>query len=147
MDPAPPGAAPLAARAALSLLAVALLTALGLARLRRVPRPHERTLSTHAGGAVTVARVFVGTRAVGHSVRCDGREVLARPGRTPPAVREGSLEGRPWVVAGDGERVLTLRPPTCEARIHPDTGPLRAVETDGDALRIEASARAFRWRP
>lgn len=84
----------LAARALLSLLAVAALVGLSLLRLARVPRPEARAVARYAGGAVVVERVSLRGRTVGHAVRCSGRSVFERFGERAPEAREA-----PGVVA------------------------------------------------
>lgn len=103
----------LLARALLSLLAVAALTAVALLRLARVPRPQAAVAARYAGGRVVVERVSLGRRALGHTVRCDGRALLSRFGERPPTLREEGREAEGALVFSDGECRLTVHIAGC----------------------------------
>jgi hypothetical protein len=103
----------LAARMLLSLLAVVGLTAVALLRLARVPRPEAVVVGRYAGGRLLVERITLGRRRLGHTVRCDGSELLSRFGEGEPRVREASTEaGGVWEIS-EGPCRLTVTLATC----------------------------------
>lgn len=108
----------LAARALLSLLAVAALVGLSLLRLARVPKPEARTVARYADGAVTVERISLRGRVIGHAVRCGGRALVERFGERPPAAREsvGAVE------LTDRGCTVTVRAAGCRVERSPGCG-------------------------
>lgn len=140
-------AASLGARAALSLVAAAGLTAVGLARLRRVQRPREEPTAAYARGEVWTARVTLGAHTLGSVVRCGGREVFTALGERPLAVFEGDADGRRFVVAGDGRRALLLGARGCAASVREGVGALRSVSVEGARVTVAHAGGRIVWIP
>lgn len=108
----------LALRALASLVVVGLLVGAALLRLARVPRPEARVIARYAGGAVSLERVTVGRRVLGHGVRCGGVLVLERFGEAPPRVTEGAG----GVVVDDRGCRVTVTAAGCRAARAPGCG-------------------------
>lgn len=110
----------------LGILLVLGLFAMGIARLRRVPRPRFEPVARYANGGIVLGRVVLarpGERGMflGWSVVCGGREVIARTGSRAPVVLRATPEELWLQLEGDKGRAVSVsvRTGSCRTEIAP----------------------------
>lgn len=108
----------LAGRFVIAAAVVAVLVTVAVLRFRQVSRPRFVSVAKFAHGRVERGEVRLGSRRLGESVACAGRERIARIGaRGFRAVTQDP--GRDYVLIVDEARVMLLRARDCARYVHP----------------------------